>query len=227
MTALAVRDAYRLWAPTYAKESAVTWLEDRLAAALTPPLAGLRLLDAGCGTGWRLRGVEAASAVGVDLCPEMLEAGRDDDSATAATMAGDLRALPLRDGAFDMVWCRLVMGYLADCESAYREIARVSDAEARLIVTDFHPAAAAAGHKRTFRADGATHEVANHVHHIRDHLAAAYVAGFDLIETREARIGPEVRDFYDRAGRPALYEESVGLPVVLALAFRRNRRCAS
>lgn len=220
MTVLAAREGYRLWAPTYASENAITHLEQGLAAAATPPLSGLRLLDAGCGTGRRLRNTGAASAIGVDLSPEMLEAGRD--GGDAWMIVGDIRSLPLPDRSFDVVWCRLVVGHLPECRRAYAELARVADAGARVIVTDFHPSAYEAGHRRTFRAEGAVHEVEHHVHQVADHLAAASAAGLIVVGVEEAVIGREVRSFYEEAGWLARYDEHRGLPVVLALTFQRD-----
>lgn len=224
MKALSAREAYRLWAPTYADETAISFLEAELAADLTPPLAGLRLLDAGCGTGRRLQGTGSASITGVDLSPEMLDAGvgRGRREAGLETLVGDVRDLPLPDAAFDVIWCRLVIGHLPDCAPAYAEFARVADAGARLVVTDFHPAAYAAGHRRTFRRGGEVHEVEHHVHELDRHRAAAETSGWRLTEAREAAIGPEARPFYEKAGRAALYEQHRGLQVVLALAFARE-----
>lgn len=220
MSALAAREGYRLWAPTYSDETAISHLEDVLTAALTPPLRGLRLLDAGCGTGRRLAGCGAASAVGVDLSPEMLAAGPRDRA--IHTLIGDVRALPLPDRSFDVVWCRLVIGHLPDCRPAYRELARTADEGAVVVVTDFHPAAWAAGHRRTFRSAGAVHELEHHVHEADAQIEAAHAVGLSLLETRSAEIGPEVRTFYERAGRLSLYQAQLGLPVVLAMAFRRE-----
>ena len=223
MSALAARDAYRLWAPTYAAETAISHLDERLVAALTPPLAGLRLLDAGCGQGRRLRDAPAAGRVGVDLSPEMIATGLADG---LDLRVGDLRALPLADAAFDVVWCRLAIGHVAERAQVYRELARVAAPGATVIVTDFHPAAHAAGHRRTFRAGAAVHEVEHHVHALADHLADAAAAGLTATAVREGAIGPEVEPFYRRAGKLDLYAEHRGLPVVLALAFRKAP-CAS
>src|SRR4051812_3620780 len=109
MQALSAREGYRLWAPSYSPETAISHLEAGLAAAMTPALEGLRLLDAGCGTGRRLRNTGAASAVGVDISPEMLDAGIGHDMAMPGvrTLVGDVRALPLPERAFDLIWCRL------------------------------------------------------------------------------------------------------------------------
>ena len=221
MRVLNPQEAYRLWAPTYADETAISYLDSELTADLTPPLQDLRLLDAGCGTGRRLSGTGAALAIGVDLSPEMLAAGAGGDP-RVEFMVGDIRDLPLPDRCFDVIWCRLVIGHLPDCAPVYAELARVADARARLVVTDFHPAAHAAGHRRSFRHGPEVYEIEHHVHDLDRHLTAAKAAGWRLAETRSAVIGPAARPFYEKAGRAALYAEHEGLPVVLGLAFERG-----
>lgn len=223
MSLLAAKEAYRLWAPTYEAENAITHLEQGLVAELGPAPSGLRLLDVGCGTGRRLLGSEAARAVGVDLSPEMLAEGcRNAALADADLLEGDVRALPLPDSMFDLVWCRLVIGHVAELAAAYAELARVAAAGASVVVTDFHGAAYAAGHRRTFRHRGEVHEAVHHLHSAEAQIEAARRAGLTLRARAEAAIGPEVRHFYAQAGREALYREHCGLPVVLALVFTRD-----
>jgi len=224
MTLLDAREGYRLWAPSYSEETAICSLEQDLVADVTPPLAGLRLLDAGCGTGQRLRDSGAASAVGVDLSPEMLEAGlgRGVPDPTIKMLVGDIRHLPLPDQAFDVVWCRLVLGYLPQIHLAYAEMKRVADAGAIIIVTDFHPAAIAAGHRRTFRHGTNVHELENYVHEAAAHQEAALDAGLELIDVREAQIGPAVEGMFVKADRHDLYRQNVGLPVIMGMVFRRG-----
>ncbi|MDB4948427.1 MAG: Methyltransferase type 11 [Gemmatimonadetes bacterium] len=219
MTVLSPREGYRLWAPTYEAETAVTFLEDRLACELTPPLAGLRLLDAGCGTGRRLLSTDAALAAGADLAPEMLAAS----AAPGRLAAADVRALPFPAAAFDVVWCRLVIGHLPDAAPVYRELARVCRPGGTVLVTDFHAQAVAAGHRRTFRdSAGIVREVEHHVHPADAQVEAASAAGLRLVGTREGEVSPPLRRFYERAGRLAAYEEQRGLRIVLALSFRRG-----
>lgn len=218
---LPARAAYRLWAPAYDTENAVSALENAAAHRLMPSLAGRALLDVGCGTGRRLLDAGARRVVGIDLVFEMLAAG-DDRSAAASRIAGDVRALPLAARAFDTLWCRLVLGHLPELDDAYRELARVADRSATLIVTDFHPAAAEAGHTRTFRdVAGELHSVEHHVHAVDDHCAAAAAAGWQLVRQADAAVGPEIRAYYEQAGALDRYEAQLGLPLVLALAFER------
>jgi malonyl-CoA O-methyltransferase len=220
MTALSPREAYRRWAPSYGAETAITHLDAELVDALTPPLGGRRIADIGCGTGRRLRGLEAIEAIGVEPSAEMLAEGAREGRwpAQVRFVRGDVRALPLGE-SFDVVWCRLVLGHIAELARAYAELARVTAAGGRLVVSDFHPSAWHAGHRRTFRDDDGVHEVEHHVHSLRAHDAAAAAAGLVLAEVREGLIGEAVRDFYAEAGKLALYRSEIGLPIVVALAF--------
>jgi malonyl-CoA O-methyltransferase len=219
---LAPRAAYRLWAPSYEAETAISAVDDRLVAELTPPLGGLRLLDAGCGTGRRLRAVDgAALAAGADLTWEMLAAGADGHPRPLA--AADVRALPFAAASFDVVWCRLVIGHLPHPTPVYAELARVCAPGGTVVATDFHPDAARAGHTRSFRdARGTVHDVEHHVHTVDDHLAAAAAAGLTLTERADGRIDGALRPFYARAGRLDRFAADEGLAIVLALSFRRT-----
>jgi malonyl-CoA O-methyltransferase len=224
MTILAASEAYPLWAPNYAAETAISWIENELVSALTPPLAGLRLLDAGCGTGRRLRDLGAKQAVGVDLCREMVDAGAADlrGNPRVKILTADVRAMPFAAGSFDVVWCRLVIGHVRDCGSIYRELARVTAPGRRVIVTDFHEAAQAAGHRRSFRAGDEVFEVEHHVHSMAKQLREAAGAGLENVAVRPGRVGASVEHIYRSTGKSDLFLEQVGLPVVLALSFRRG-----
>jgi malonyl-CoA O-methyltransferase len=160
----------------------------------------------------------AALAVGLDLVPEMLVAGSR--RGRKAFVAGDVAALPLADRAFDVVWCRLVLGHVPDLTGPYRELARVSHTPASLIVSDFHPRAVAAGHTRSFR-DGAghLHEIEHRVHEAAEHEAAAARFGWELVAMVDAPAGDEERPFYERSGKLRQFELESGLPLVLVMRF--------
>jgi malonyl-CoA O-methyltransferase len=182
--------------------------------------AGRRLLDAGCGTGRRWEGCAAAFVAGIDLSPEMLARAPSRGSMAAA----DVRALPLPGTWFDVVWCRLVLGYVREVGLAYAELARVCRAGGVLVVTELHDDAIAAGHRRTFRdAAGALHELQQHAHTAHAHLAAAKAAGLQPLASCDGEVGPLVRDFYIRAGREALYEAQRGLRLVRGQSYRCAR----
>ena len=218
------RRGYEMWARGYDAENAVTTLERIAANHLTPSLTGARLLDAACGIGRRLPDVSPegpARAIGLDLVLEMLRTGVLHGATASPVLNADITALPLAPASFDLVWCRLALGHVDDVESAYREFHRVLATPGFLIVTDFHPDAARAGHRRTFHdPSGGPRAVAFHSHSIDTHVECARLAGLELDDRRDLRIGLEVRPFYEAAGKLARYEADVGLPLVFGLRFR-------
>jgi SAM-dependent methyltransferase len=110
--------------------------------ALLPPVAGRRVLDAGCGTGrtsaWL---VEAgAEVVGIDASPEMLRPARE-RLPSASFVAGDLaEPLPFADESFDIAVAGLVMHYLRDWVPTLRELRRVLRADGVFALSTHHPA---------------------------------------------------------------------------------------
>jgi SAM-dependent methyltransferase len=221
---LAPREAYRLWAASYDAENVLSDLDERAAADLTPPLSGLALLDAACGTARRLRfeaGARPRLAAGIDLVYEMLDRARSVPSRSRRLATGDLRSLPLGTGMFDVVWCRLAAGHLPTLSPLYAELARVTRAGGVVVVTDFHPEAARRGHVRSFRdSSGAQRLVEHFVHELVEHEGAARASGLEIEKRLELAVGPEVRRLYEEAGGLDRYERDRGLRLLAAFLFR-------
>jgi malonyl-CoA O-methyltransferase len=210
---LNVRDAYRLWAPTYAVETATSTLDEQLAQEMLRDLPRTRLLDAGCGIGRRILGIP--NAIGIDLSPEMLASGQGQN-----LVNGDIRRMPFAPNQFDMVWCRLVIGHLPDPFRAYREFCRVSAPGAYIFVTDFHPDAVLAGHRRTMTgSDGTARSIEHYVH--PDHVELAKQAGLMLIQHRSGKVAPSIRHFYEQGIGLRAYRRDLGLNLVEAMLFRK------
>jgi SAM-dependent methyltransferase len=110
--------------------------------ALLPPVAGLRVLDAGCGGGrtsaWLVE--QGAEVVGIDASEEMLTIARD-RLPSATFVHGDLaEPLPFADGSFDVIVSSLVMHYLRDWTAALRELRRVLRPDGAFALSTHHPA---------------------------------------------------------------------------------------
>jgi len=210
---LGVREAYRLWASTYATETVTSSLDEELARTMLLGLPQTRLLDAGCGIGRRIE--NNPHAVGIDLSPEMLAVGRARNVVT-----GDIRAMPFDSNCFDMIWCRLVLGHLHDPWFAYGEMVRVCRPGGYVFITDFHPDAAAAGHRRTLSDEaGTVHAIEHYVH--GDHVQLAVDAGMSFVARCDGAVGPSVRDFYRRGIGLTAYKRDIGLKLVAAFLFRK------
>lgn len=94
---------------------------------------GQRLLDVGCGTGDDLLAIAGAmkgslGLTGVDLNGDTLETARKRAAEAGADIdfiQGDLSAIPLEDGAVDVVRSDRVLQHVEDPVAALREMARV------------------------------------------------------------------------------------------------------
>jgi ubiquinone/menaquinone biosynthesis C-methylase UbiE len=110
---------------------------------LAGDVAGLKVLDAGCGSGPLLEALRAKNAVvsGFDLSPAMVQLARQRLGEDADVRVADLGApLPFPDDAFDLVAASLSLHYLEDWTSALAELRRVLKSGGRLIVSIIHPA---------------------------------------------------------------------------------------
>ncbi len=109
------------------------------------------MADLGTGTGrllWLFRR-HYNRAVGIDASHSMLAVARanleraqreaDPDAGEAQVRHGDLYALPLASGAFDLVAIHQVLHFLADPARALREAARIIRPGGRLLIVDFAP----------------------------------------------------------------------------------------
>ena len=187
--------------------------------ALLPWIARLhprRAIDVGCGTGrWTAR----LSAIGVDASPAMLAIAAGKPGLRGRLAVADATALPIASGIGRPRALR------ADARS--RSGSGRGDAGVRarlapggtLLLTDFHPAAAAHGWRRTFRRDGRVYELENHPYTVEELRDAA--PGLELAECAEATIGEPERALFDIAGKPELFAAACRTPAVLLTRWVR------
>ncbi len=114
-------------------------IEQRLILDLMGDLAGVHVLDVGCGDGALVCAAASrgAEATGVDPDPAMLAAARtraDKDGNTAAFLGGRIERLPFPDAAFDVVVSITVLCFVPDASVAVREMARVLRPGGRLVL---------------------------------------------------------------------------------------------
>jgi ubiquinone/menaquinone biosynthesis C-methylase UbiE len=109
---------------------------------LAGDVAGLDVLDAGCGSGPLMEALRAKGAAvsGFDLSPAMVDLARRRLGADADLSVADLGApLPYPDDRFDLVVVSLALHYVEDWASALAEIRRVLRPGGRLTVSVIHP----------------------------------------------------------------------------------------
>jgi len=186
---LPVQAGYAAWAESY--ESTVLDLMDlrlleRLRTIDWPNVHAA--LDLACGTGrggvWmKARGV--ARIDGIDLTPQMLEQARGKGAYDRLTL-GDVNAVDLPDGGYDIVTQILADEHLADLGPVYREAARLTGDDGRFVLVGYHPWFLMAGIPTHFdRTPDEPVAIESYVHLFADHVRAAHAAGWRLGELEE------------------------------------------
>jgi SAM-dependent methyltransferase len=123
----------RAWAQT--AEGRIRPLYERALERLDPR-PGTRLLDAGCGSGLfaAMAAEQGAVVTGLDAAAGLVRYARAERPA-ARFVVGDLEHLPFTEGHFDLATAFNSVLYAADPRRALAEIARVTRASGRAMIT--------------------------------------------------------------------------------------------
>lgn len=105
---------------------------------------GMRVLDAGCGTGGvaELVAPSGATVVGVDLAPALIEIAREraaERSLSIDYRVGDCERLEDGDASYDAVGSSVGVIFAPDHEAAASELARVTKPGGRLALANWQP----------------------------------------------------------------------------------------
>lgn len=111
--------------------------------AMLPAMAGLRVVDLGCGFGWFCRWAREAGAagmLGLDVSHNMLErARRDTADAAVAYEHADLEQLDLPAGSFDLAYSSLALHYIENLQGLLTALHRALAPGGRLVFSVEHP----------------------------------------------------------------------------------------
>jgi SAM-dependent methyltransferase len=214
MIAVSAAEGYRLWADTWdSTPSPIVAVEQRALLPWIEAMRPRRAVDVGCGTG---RWISRLGAIGIDASPAMLAVAARKPGLRGRLAVADATALPIATASCDVALCALTMGHVRDRATAWCELARILEPGGTLLLTDFHPAAAAHGWRRTFRRDGVVYELENYSYTLDE------VPGLTLQRSLEATIGEPERGLFERAGKAELFEAATRIPAVLLSWWKRT-----
>lgn len=214
---LSTREGYDRWAEIYdAEQNPLISLEEPQVDILLGDVAGLDIVDIGCGTGRHALRLAAQSAnvVGVDFSEGMLQRARDKDGAEGVRwLAHDVTdlPLPLDDRSFDRVLCALVVDHIAELPLFFAELGRLCRPDGRIIVTVMHPALMLKGTQARFvdPETGRETRPESYANAIADYVNAVVVSRLSLIQIGEDGVDAELAARVPRAqkylGWPLLF----------------------
>jgi malonyl-CoA O-methyltransferase len=214
----AVRDGYDRWSEIYDHEAnPLIGLEEPVVREALGDVAGLNVLDLGCGTGrhalWMAG--SGASVTAVDFSEGMMEKARAKAGAeNVRFLVHDLhQRLPFADAAFDRVVSGLVLEHLRDLGPFLLEARRVLKAGGRAVLSGMHPAMFLRDVRARFYdpATGEKVEPGSVPHTVGDLVMAAVRAGFALEGIDERAPDTAFAARYPRA------EKYVGWPMLVVL----------
>jgi len=189
--------------------------------ALLPWMARLhprRAIDIGCGTG---RWASHLSALGFDASPAMLAVAARKPGLRGRLAVADATALPIASHSSDLILCALTFGHIRNQSAALAEFSRILAPGGALLLTDFHPAAAAQGWRRTFRRDGLVYELENHPYSLDQLRNTAAALSLILEQSVDAAIAEPERHLFEQAGKPDLFAAACRTPAVLLTRWTR------
>ncbi|USQ79443.1 class I SAM-dependent methyltransferase [Ornithinimicrobium faecis] len=118
------------------------WYERPEMLRLAGEVEGLRVLDAGCGSGPLTQALRDRGALvsGFDLSPAMVALAKERLGSEADVRVGDLSdPLPYGEGEFDLVTVSLALHYVKDWAPTLAELRRVLTPGGQLLVSIIHP----------------------------------------------------------------------------------------
>jgi len=229
MTTMAVSssDLFNIWAKVYDEQpNPLLALEQRFLSRMLPDIAGLDVLDAGCGTGrWLqlLASHRPASLVGVDTSPEMLQRASDKLGVKSTLHLGSCTALPVQNATADIILASFVLSYLESIDNFARELHRVARPGANVFLTDMHPETALSlNWKRSFKANDTEENLQVRTHSLQQIVDVLHSHGFDLLTRIEPGFDSPERTTFEQNAKLESYEAAENLPAIYILQLRKR-----
>jgi ubiquinone/menaquinone biosynthesis C-methylase UbiE len=210
-------EGHTIWAHLYDAEiNPLLALDTRVASKFMGPVPFMRFVDVACGTGrWMCYLCDRGGNVfGGDACEAMLTVAKQKRGLRDRCVLAEAACLPFIEGFADVTICSFAAGYLPDLTVAARELARVTRRGGRVIVSDLHPFAIAAGWTRSFRTGSSVYEIEHFKYSDEQFRSAGERAGLSLEHQLDVSFGEPERALFKRAGKEDLFYEISKVPAV-------------
>ena len=226
---LSPSEGYRIWAESYDREAnPMLSLEQRILESLLPPVAGLDVVDLGCGTGrWldALKGARAHSLLGVDPSPEMLSHASAKLGEAATFVCEEYANVLIPTASADLVLCNFVLSYVEDAEELLKLARNILQPGGYLFLTDVHPETATAlNWRRGVRLDKEFKEIRTFHRVLAEVIELCRNAGLEVSLRLEPRFGVEEQAVFEDNGKGDYFEQIREHPAIYILQLSKPVR---
>jgi len=218
---LPTREGYDRWAETY--DTMGNWLleleEPEVDRALGE-VEGLDVLDVGAGTGRHAIRIARCGArvTAIDFSREMLVVARGKTGADRVRwITHDVNTpLPLADRSFDRVLSALVLEHIpvSGLTPFFRELARVSRSDGRVVITAMHPAMFLKWISANFHDPDGEVRPRSHVATLADYVNGAIQADLEIVALAERSVDERLAERHERS------RKLLGWPALVVLELR-------
>ena len=225
---LSAVEGYRAWASSYDRDlNPMLALEKRFLETLLPPVAGLDVVDLGCGTGRWLeifQGMRPKSLLGVDSSVEMLEVAREKLGAASRFAQGDCADVCFEPCSVDVVLCNFVLSYVEDAGSFLAKVKKMLRAGGSVFITDVHPETSSRlNWRRGVKVEDKFREIQTFPRSLEVVIALCESANFCVNVCLEPRFGEPEREIFCAAGKQDYFQDIKEHPAIYILQLRANR----
>lgn len=206
--------AFETWASTYDDApNPLLALEERILRPRLNLTAGMRVLDLATGTGRWLQYAASCgtNAVGIDLSSGMLRRAAAKPGLSGRIAQADLCALPLANQCADLAIVSFSLSYIRNASAVFQECARVAR---RIVVSDMHFDAIAAGWTRSFRCGQRPFQIESFRHTLTQVMDAGNSAQLKLTWCAGAYFSEAEYPLFERAGCGEAFARVSPIPAV-------------
>jgi malonyl-CoA O-methyltransferase len=185
-----IQDAYTDWSATYDSDRNLTRdLDQRVAREQLAHLRCQAILELGCGTG---KNTPLLASIGecvhaLDFSPGMIDKARAKvtTSNVSFELADITQRWPVKDRAYDLVVCNLVLEHIEDLNFIFAEASRVLAGGGLFFVCELHPFRQYQGTQARFQRECDTKHIAAFMHHMTDFTNASRANELSLVTLNE------------------------------------------
>jgi ubiquinone/menaquinone biosynthesis C-methylase UbiE len=221
---LDAKAAFMLWAKVYdSAPNPIIQLSERAILDQVSNVHGLCVADLACGTGRMLAHLvrmKPKCCVGIDSSAFMLQQAGLGKNIQGRLIRADMHAIPLPCCSVDLAIVGLALSYFWNLELFVAELQRILRPEARILATEFHPAAYEQGWKRSFRVDGVHFDVSHYAYSPED-VTQTFKKAFQLICASHLFLDEPERPIFEKAGKSALFEQSRTIPALVLWEWKK------